>query len=154
MGVSQPTPGSWQAMSTAPATRRRLAPLAVVTAGALVFALLLVLVRLRWAPLESADHGAATQVNSLIAGNAALVTIVKAVTWLGSSGVLWTLIAAAVIVLAIRRRWRLASYLLVTGAGGGRPRPRPGFEVGGPPISSCEHSGPPISYVAGAVVLD
>ena len=117
MRVTLPMEGSWQAMSTAPATRRRLVPLAVVTAAALVFALLLVLVRLRWAPLESADHGAATQVNSLIAGNAALVTIVKAVTWLGSGGVLWTLIAAAVIVLAIRRRWRLAIYLLVTGAG-------------------------------------
>jgi undecaprenyl-diphosphatase len=96
--------GSWQAMSTVPATSRRIAPLAVVTAAALVFALLLVLLRLRWAPLESADHGAATQINSLIAGNAALVAIVKAVTWLGSGGVLWTLIAAAVIVLAIRRR--------------------------------------------------
>ena len=40
------------------AARRTLAPLAVVTAAAFVFALLLVLVRLQWAPLESADHGA------------------------------------------------------------------------------------------------
>jgi undecaprenyl-diphosphatase len=109
--------GSWQAMSATPATRRRLAPLAVVTAAALVFALLLVLVRLRWAPLESADHGAATRLNSLVAGHSVVVSIVKAITWLGSGGVLWTLIAAAVIVLAIRRRWRLAIYLLVTGAG-------------------------------------
>ncbi len=99
------------------ATRRRLVPLAAVTAAALVFAILLVLVRLRWAPLESADHGAAARINGLVAGHAALVTVVKAVTWLGSSGVLWTLIAAAVIVLAIRRRSRLAIYLLVTGAG-------------------------------------
>jgi undecaprenyl-diphosphatase len=37
--------------------------------------------------------------------------------WLGSDGVLWTVIAATTIVLAIRRRWRLAAYLLVTGAG-------------------------------------
>ena len=46
-----------------------------------------------------------------------MVRIVKAVTWLGSSGVLWTLIGAAAIAVAIRRRWCLAIYLLVTGAG-------------------------------------
>jgi undecaprenyl-diphosphatase len=97
--------------------RRTLAPLAVVTAAAFVFALLLVLVRLQWAPLESADHGAAARLNSLVAGHSAVVSVVKAVTWLGSSGVLWTLIGMAVVVLAIRRRWRLAIYLLVTGAG-------------------------------------
>ena len=43
--------------------------------------------------------------------------MVKAVTWLGSNGVLWTVIGAATVILAIRRRWRLAVYLLVTGAG-------------------------------------
>jgi undecaprenyl-diphosphatase len=104
-------------MSVTPATRRTLAPLAVVTVAAFLFALLLVLVRLQWAPLESADHGAAARLNSLVAGHAVIVRIVKAVTWLGSGGVLWTLIGMAVIVLAIRRRWRLAIYLLVTGAG-------------------------------------
>jgi undecaprenyl-diphosphatase len=104
-------------MSVPTAARRTLAPLAIVTAAALLFALMLLLVRLRWPPLESADHGAAARINGLVAGHAGLVTVAKAVTWLGSSGVLWTLIAAAVIVLAIRRRWRLAAYLLVTGAG-------------------------------------
>jgi undecaprenyl-diphosphatase len=75
------------------------------------------LVRLRWAPLESADHGAATWLNSLVAGHPTVVDVVKAVTWLGSGGVLWTLIGAAAIVVAVRRRWRLVAYLLVTGAG-------------------------------------
>ena len=97
--------------------RRGLTPLIAVTAAALVFAVLLVLVRLQWAPLESADHGAAAQLNSLVAGHAALVTVVKAVTWLGSDGVLWTVVGVAAIILALRRRWRLAIYLLVTGAG-------------------------------------
>src|SRR5215472_6412247 len=102
----------------APRRRRRgLAPLAAVTAAARIFAVLLVLVRLRWAPLESADHGAAAGINGLIAGNAALVAVVKAVTWLGSDGVLWTVVGAATVVLALRRQWRLAVYLLVTGAG-------------------------------------
>ena len=102
---SQPLPG---ALSS---------PLAIVTAAALLFALLLLLVRLQWAPLESADHGAATWLNSLVAGHPVVVSIVKAVTWLGSGGVLWTLTGAAAVVLAIRRRWRLAVYLLVAGAG-------------------------------------
>jgi undecaprenyl-diphosphatase len=97
--------------------KRSLAPLAVVTSAAFVFALLLVLVRLQWAPLESADHGAAARLNSLVAGHAAVVSVVKSVTWLGSSGVLWTLTGMAVVVLAIRHRWWLAIYLLVTGAG-------------------------------------
>jgi undecaprenyl-diphosphatase len=104
-------------MSVSSATRRPLARLAIVTVAALLFALLLLLVRLRWAPLESADHGAATGLNSLIAGHPVVVTIVKAVTWLGSGGVLWTLTGAAAAVLAFRRRWRLTAYLLVTGAG-------------------------------------
>jgi hypothetical protein len=99
------------------AARRVLAPLVVVTVAAFVFGLLLVLVRLQWAPLESADHGAAARLNSLVAGHAAVVSVIKAVTWLGSSGVLWTLIGLAAVVLAIRRRWRLAIYLLVTAAG-------------------------------------
>ena len=97
--------------------QHRLAPLVTVTVAALVFAILLLAVRLQWAPLESADHGAAASINSLIAGNATLVSVVKAVTFLGSNGVLWTVIAAATVILAIRRRWRLAAYLLVTGAG-------------------------------------
>jgi undecaprenyl-diphosphatase len=97
--------------------QHRLAPLVTVTVAALVFAILLIAVRLNWAPLESADHRAAADINSLIAGNATLVSVVKAVTFLGSNGVLWTVIAAATVILAIRRRWRLAAYLLVTGAG-------------------------------------
>src|SRR6266851_4146938 len=97
--------------------RRSLAPLMVVTVAAMVFALLLILVRVQWVPLESADHGAAADINSLIAGNTKFVTVVKAVTFLGSCGVLWTVIGAAAIILALRKRWRLAIYLLVSGAG-------------------------------------
>ena len=88
-----------------------------VAVAAFVFALLLVLVRLRWAPLESADHRAAAALNRLVAGHPELVSVIKAVTWLGSTGVLWTLIGLAAVVLVIRGRWRLALYLLVTGAG-------------------------------------
>src|SRR5579859_918173 len=117
-GMNQPAMGSWAPMlSTAAATRRTLTPLAVVTATAFLFALLLILVRLQWAPLESVDHRAAAGLNSLVAGHAAVVGVVKAVTWLGSGGVLWAVTGTAAVVLAIRRRWRLVIYLLVTGAG-------------------------------------
>src|SRR5438874_9572909 len=95
----------------------RLAPLIAVTAAALVFAVLLILVRLQWAPLESVDHGAAAHLNSLVAGHAALVKVVKAVTYLGSTGVLWVVIGISAVILTIRKRWRLAIYLVVTGAG-------------------------------------
>ena len=104
-------------MSVPAGTRSNLGPLAIVTAAALLFTLLLLLVGLRWAPLESADHSVATWLNSLVARHPLIVGIVKAITWLGSGGVLWTLIGAAVVVLAFRRRWRLAAYLLVTGGG-------------------------------------
>jgi undecaprenyl-diphosphatase len=96
---------------------RGLTPLALVTIAAAVFAILLILVRLRWAPLESVDHGAAARINDLVAGNSALVTVVKAVTWLGSDGVLWAVVGVAAVILAIRKRWRLALYLLATAAG-------------------------------------
>jgi len=109
--------GSWAPMSTAVANRRALAPLAIVTVAAFLFALLLILVRLQWAPLESVDHDAAAGLNRLVAGDAAVVGVIKAVTWLGSSGVLWTVTGTAAVGLAIRRRWRLAIYLLVAGAG-------------------------------------
>jgi undecaprenyl-diphosphatase len=94
-----------------------LAPLIVVTCAATVFTVLLVLVRLRWQPLESFDHGSAVRINSLIASHAAVVTVVKAVTSLGSDLVLSAIIGLAVIFLLVRRRWRLALYLIVSSAG-------------------------------------
>src|SRR5215467_8759096 len=97
--------------------RRTLVPLTALTAAALVFAVLLVLVRLQWLPLESVDHGAAADINRLIAADHTLVTVFKAVTLLGRTGVLCAVIGAPAIGLALRRRWKLAIYLLVTGAG-------------------------------------
>jgi undecaprenyl-diphosphatase len=97
--------------------RRFFSPLTLILAAAAVFVLLLVAVRTQWGPLESADHDTASSLNSLIAGQSVAVAVVKAVTFLGSTGVLWVVIVAAATVLAIRRRWRLALYLLITGAG-------------------------------------
>ena len=87
---------------------RSLTPLITVTGAALLFTILLVLVRLQWVPLESVDHGSASDINGLIAGDKTLVSVVKAITWLGSDGALWTVTGAAAVLLALRRRWRLA----------------------------------------------
>jgi undecaprenyl-diphosphatase len=102
---------------SAPTARRRETELIAVTVGTLVFTVLLIAVRLRWSPLEAADHDAAARLNGLIAGHPALVTVIKAVTWLGSDGVLWTVLGVSAAIMAVRRRRRLAAYLLVTGAG-------------------------------------
>ena len=105
-------------MSYAPLGRgHRIAPILGVCAAAIVFAVLLLLVRLQWAPLESIDHGAAEHLNSAVAAHPAIVAVVKAITWLGSDGVLWIVIGCCTVLLAIRRRFWLAGYLLVTGAG-------------------------------------
>ncbi len=97
--------------------RHNLAVLIAVSSAALLFAVLLVLVRVQWAPLESLDRGAANHLNSLVSGHSMLVSVIKGITWLGSDGVLWVVILGAAILLTVRRRWRLAVYLLVTGAG-------------------------------------
>lgn len=96
---------------------RPLAPLLVVTTAALVFAVLLVLVLLRWVPLDSADQSVAMHLTSLVAGHGVAIAAVKAVTTLGDSVVLGGIIAAAAVFLAIRRRWRLLGYVIVTAAG-------------------------------------
>ena len=89
--------------------RHGLTPLLAVTTAALVFTILLLLVRLQWRPLESVDHGAAARINGLVAGHPALVSVIKAVTFLGSDGVLWTIIGVSAVFLAFRRRWRLSA---------------------------------------------
>ena len=96
---------------------RTLTPLVTVTVAALIFAVLLVLVRLQWLPLESVDHGTAADVNRLVAGDHALVTVAKAVTLLGSTAVVYGVSGTVASGLAFRKRWRLVIYLLVTGAG-------------------------------------
>jgi undecaprenyl-diphosphatase len=96
---------------------RRLAPLTAVTVAAAVFTLLLIVVRLRWAPLESVDRTSAVDLNNMVAGHQALVSALSAVTALGGTAVLCIVVGLAAILLAIRRQWRVALYLLVAGAG-------------------------------------
>jgi undecaprenyl-diphosphatase len=94
-----------------------LTPLALVTTAAIVFTVLLVLVRLHWQPLEAVDHGAADRLNNLISGHPVALTVIRGITLLGSTLVLSLVIGAAALLVALRRRWRLAAYLVVTGVG-------------------------------------
>jgi undecaprenyl-diphosphatase len=97
--------------------RRRLAGLLTVAGAGVLFATLLVLIRYQWAPLESVDHGLAARSNSLVSQHPVPLSVARAVTRLGSNGVLWWLIGIALLVLLLRRLYRLAAYLVVTGAG-------------------------------------
>ncbi len=90
---------------------------AAVAGGALLFGALLVLVRLRWVPLESVDHGLAAALNRAVAGHRAMVLVLGLVTRLGSHGVLLWLVAIAAVLLIVRRRYRLAVFLVVSGLG-------------------------------------
>jgi undecaprenyl-diphosphatase len=89
---------------------------AVGLAGA-AFALLLLLVRGQWQPLESLDHSVATRMNSLVSAHHWAQVALKAVTTLGNTAVLLGVVAVIAVALVHRGRSRLAAYLAVTGLG-------------------------------------
>src|SRR5256885_5867173 len=90
---------------------------AAVAGGAVLFGVLLVLARLQWVPLESVDHGLATALNNAVAGHRPVVLVLGFSTRLGSFGILFWLVAIATVLLVVRRRYRLAVFLVVSGAG-------------------------------------
>jgi undecaprenyl-diphosphatase len=94
-----------------------LGRVAAVGAGALLFGVLLALVRMQWVPLESVDHGLAAALNHAVAGHRPVVLALGFVSWVGSTGFLGWLVAIGVVLLVVRRRYRLALYLVVTGVG-------------------------------------
>jgi membrane-associated phospholipid phosphatase len=98
-------------------TGRSLTGLAVIAGGGVGFGVLLMLVRFHWSPLYRADHETAEWFNNLVAPHQALIKVLQVVTDLGGRPIMIWLVAIAAISLFIRRRPRLAVYLLVTGAG-------------------------------------
>jgi undecaprenyl-diphosphatase len=96
---------------------RNLARVALAGAAAGVFAVLVLLVRLRWLPMESVDEGLAKALNESVAENPRLVAGLRQITNLGGHAFLGWCVAIATVLLAVRRRYRLAVYLLVTAAG-------------------------------------
>jgi undecaprenyl-diphosphatase len=85
--------------------------------AALLFGILLIAVRVQWVPLESVDRGVAANLNNLVADQPLVIRLLKIITTLGSYGVLGWLVGIAALILVVRKRYRLAGYLLVTGAG-------------------------------------
>ncbi|WP_232234477.1 phosphatase PAP2 family protein [Actinoplanes sp. N902-109] len=96
--------------------RAVLGLLAVVAVG-LGFGLLLLLVRFHWSPLQRLDHAVAEGLNGWVAPHPPVVTVLKAIAQLGGRTIMLWLVAVAVVLLLIRRRTRLAIYLVVTGVG-------------------------------------
>src|SRR4051812_16867537 len=93
------------------------AGLAATVAAGVGFALLLLLVRGRWQPLESMDHSVAAYMNRVVGAHHWMQAVLRAITSLGSTLVLSCIVAVVAVALAIRGRARLAAYLVVTGAG-------------------------------------
>jgi undecaprenyl-diphosphatase len=98
-------------------TGRSAAGLIAVLAAGGVFGLLLILVRMNWSPLYHLDYDVASGLNDLVAPHSAVVTTLKAITDLGGRTTMFWVSAMAICALFIRRRSRLAIYLMVTGVG-------------------------------------
>ncbi|MEV4759964.1 phosphatase PAP2 family protein [Micromonospora sp. NPDC049559] len=91
--------------------------LALVTGAGAGFGVLLMLVRFHWGPLYRLDHDVAAWLNALVAPHHPVVTVLRAITDLGGRPIMLWLVTVAVVGLLIRRRGRLAVYLIVTGGG-------------------------------------
>ena len=98
------------------AGRSVLGLILVVALGA-GFGVLLVLVRFRWQPLQRFDLNADNGLNALVAPHPGLVAALKTIAAFGGRPIMLWLITIAVVLLLIRRRTRLAIYLVVAGAG-------------------------------------
>ncbi|MEV4636694.1 phosphatase PAP2 family protein [Actinoplanes sp. NPDC049548] len=96
---------------------RSVVGLLVVIALGLGFGLLLVLVRANWGPLERLDHGVANSLNRLVAPHPGFVGALEFVARLGGRPIMLWLVTIAVVALLIRKRIRLAVYLVVAGTG-------------------------------------
>lgn len=112
-------------MSTPTTTRRfntaftatGVAGFGAVVAAGVGFALLLLLVRDQWSPLENIDHSVASSLNSVVSSHHWLEVVLKSITTLGNTLVLTCIVLVIAVALVVRRRSRLAAYLVVTGIG-------------------------------------
>jgi undecaprenyl-diphosphatase len=96
---------------------RSVLGLLVVIAIGLGFGLLLLLVRLHWQPLVDVDRGVAQHLNEVVSPRSYVVNALNGISRLGGRPVMMWLLAIVVALLLIRRRTRLAVYLVVTGVG-------------------------------------
>ncbi|MFI7599366.1 phosphatase PAP2 family protein [Actinoplanes sp. NPDC049681] len=96
---------------------RSMLGLLVVVALGLGFGTLLLLVRSHWGPLDRLDHGVADALNRLVAPHPAVVDALEFVARLGGRPIMLWLVVIAAVALLIRKRIRLAVYLVITGIG-------------------------------------
>jgi undecaprenyl-diphosphatase len=98
-------------------TERAGAGLIAVMAAGGIFGVLLVLVRVNWRPMRVLDVDVAEGLNRIVAPHSPVVTVLEAISALGGRTILFWVAGVAVAALFIRRRSRLAIYLMVTGLG-------------------------------------
>lgn len=111
-------PGKVQERSAVAFTARSVVGLVAILAAGTGFGLLLVLVRLRWDPLQHFDVESSEELNGAVAPHKLLVSLLRLVTDAGGPFFVTTLVSAAVLALLLRRRWAAAGFLAVTGIGG------------------------------------
>jgi undecaprenyl-diphosphatase len=138
---------------------RSLVGLLVVLAVGLGFGTLLLLVRFHNGALQSLDHGVAEGLNHLVSPHKGLIKVIQGVTALGGRSILIWLAVLAVVWLLIRRRTRLAIYLVVADVGAllldpslktlvGRVRP-----VVDVPVASAPGNSFPSGHALGSMVV-
>lgn len=95
----------------------RWVPLLLVVAVGLGFGLLVLLVRLHLEPVMSVERGVARELNEVVSPRSYLVNALNGMSRLGGRPVMLWLVGVAAVLLLVRRRFRLAVYLLATTAG-------------------------------------
>lgn len=134
-------------------------PLLVVVAVGLGFGLLVLLVRLHLEPVMSVDRGVARDLNEVVSPRPYLVKALNGTTRLGGRPVMLWLVGVAALLLLVRRRVRLAVYLLAAVAGAllldpsvkalvGRLRP-----VVEAPVAAAPGYGFPSGHAFGSMVV-
>jgi undecaprenyl-diphosphatase len=96
---------------------RSFASFAAIFAVAVVFAILLMLVKSKWAGLLSVDKGVAEDLHDFVRSHPNFVSVMRLMSFVGSTLVWWAILLPVAGWLALRRLPRLAAFVLVTAAG-------------------------------------
>lgn len=110
---SQTSAGAKAERNRAPVTAQTV----VALTAPLAFVVVLALVVSAWSPLRSADGAAVDAANALVAPAPEAIGALRLVTELGGARTAIVLLSLAVIWLSVRRSFRLATYVAVTGLG-------------------------------------
>jgi len=96
---------------------RALLSVATLALGAAAFLLLWLLVRRSWTPLQELDDGVAEDLNALVTGSPAAVTVLRAITTLGNTSTIVVVFVVITVVCLVRGQRRLAVFTAATGVG-------------------------------------